>query len=121
MLEETIKITPSPVEGYPGCFLLALEGEIDSSNAQDIIKYVLNMMENDGFKHLIADFAKIRYINSTGLGAILRISKTIMAKNGNFMIVGPNENVFEIIEIVGANKLLCIYPTMEEALNTLKN
>jgi anti-anti-sigma regulatory factor len=37
------------------------------------------------------------------------------------MIVGPNENVFEIIEIVGANKLLYIYQTKEEALNSLKS
>nr|AGS54266.1 anti-sigma-factor antagonist [uncultured bacterium contig00092] len=121
MLEETLKIASSPLEEQPGCFLLTLEGELDSSNAQDVIKYVLNMIENDGLKNLIADFAKLRYINSTGLGAILRISKTLSAKNGNFMIVGPNENVFEIIEIVGANKLLYIYQTKEEALNSLKS
>jgi anti-anti-sigma factor len=120
MLEETIKIASAPIEEQPDCFLLTLEGELDSSNAQDVIKHVQSMIENDGMKHLVADFAHLRYINSTGLGAILRISKTLAAKNGSFMIVGPNENVFEIIEIVGANKLLYIYPTKEEALNSLK-
>nr|AGS54293.1 anti-sigma-factor antagonist [uncultured bacterium contig00106] len=121
MLEETIKIASAPIEEQPGCFLLTLEGELDSSNAQDVIKHVLNMIENNGMKHLLADLAKLRYINSTGLGAILRISKTIAAKSGNFMIVGPNDNVFEIIEIVGANKLLDIYSTKEEALSSLKS
>jgi anti-anti-sigma factor len=119
MLEETIKITSAPIEDHPGCFLLALEGELDSSNAQDVIKHVQSMIDNDGMKHLVADFARLRYINSTGLGAILRISKTLTARSGYFMIVGPNENVFEIIEIVGANKLLYIYPTKEEALSSL--
>jgi anti-anti-sigma factor len=120
MLEETIQITSSPVAKRRGCFLITLEGDLDSSNAQDIIKYVQNMSSNDGLVHLVADFSKLRYINSTGLGAILRISKMLISKEGSFRIANPNESVFEIIEIVGANKLLSVYQTTEEALESLK-
>jgi len=120
MLEETIQITSSPITGQHNCFLLTLEGDLDSSNAQDIIKHVQGLSTN-GLVHLVADFSKLRYINSTGLGAILRISKMLISKEGSFRIANPNESVFEIIEIVGANKLLNVYPTMEEALESLKN
>jgi len=120
MLEETIQITSSPIAEKPDCFLLTLEGDLDSSNAQDIIKYVQGLSK-DGLVHLVADFSKLRYINSTGLGAILRISKMLISREGSFRIANPNESVFEIIEIVGANKLLNVYQTMEEALESLKN
>jgi anti-anti-sigma factor len=120
MLEETIQMTSSPITEQPDCFLLTLEGDLDSSNAQDIIKYVQGLSKN-GLVHLVADFSKLRYINSTGLGAILRISKMLISKEGSFRIANPNESVFEIIEIVGANKLLNVYQTMEEALESLKN
>jgi anti-anti-sigma factor len=120
MLEETIQITSSPIAEHSDCFLLTLEGDLDSSNAQDIIKYVQGLSKN-GSVHLVADFSKLRYINSTGLGAILRISKMLISKEGSFRIASPNESVFEIIEIVGANKLLNVYQTMEEALESLKN
>jgi len=120
MLEETIQITSSPIAGQPNCFLVTLEGDLDSSNAQDMIKYVQGLSK-DSLVHLVADFSKLRYINSTGLGAILRISKMLISKEGSFRIANPNESVFEIIEIVGANKLLNVYPTMEEALESLKN
>lgn len=121
MLEETIKATSSPIVGKPGCFLLNLEGDLDSSNAQEIIKYVQNMFASDGLVHLVADFAKLRYINSTGLGVILKISKMLSTKEGSFRIANPNESVFEIIEIVGASKLLVIYKTLEEAIASLDN
>jgi anti-anti-sigma factor len=121
MLEESIQITSSPIEEQPGCFLLALEGELDSSNAQSVMKYAQTMIENNSLTCLIADFSKLRYINSTGLGAILRISKMLLEKKSTFIIAAPNEDVFEIIEIVGANKLLNIYLTKEEALNSLKS
>jgi anti-anti-sigma factor len=121
MLNETMQVTSSPIAEFQGCFLLTLEGDLDSLNAQDLIKFVQEMSEKDGLLHLIADFSKLRYINSTGLGAILRISKMLLSKKGSFGIVGPNESVYEIIEIVGANKLLKIYKTKEEALEPLKS
>lgn len=120
MLEETIQITSTPIIEQPGCFLLTLEGDLDTFNAQEIIKYVQEMSKS-GLVHLVADFSKLRYINSTGLGAILRISKMLVSKEGSFRIANPNESVFEIIEIVGANKLLNVYQTKEEALESLKN
>jgi len=120
MLEDTIQITSSPITGQPNCFLLTLEGDLDSSNAQDIIKHVQGLSK-EGLVHLVADFSKLRYINSTGLGAILRISKMLISNEGTFKIASPNESVFEIIEIVGANKLLNVYQSMEEALESLKN
>jgi anti-anti-sigma factor len=121
MLEDTIQITSSPIAEQPGCFLLTLEGDLDSSNAQDIIKHVQDLSVKEGLMHLVMDFSKLRYINSTGLGAILRISKMLLSKAGTFKIANPNESVFEIIEIVGANKLLNVYPTKEEALESLKS
>jgi anti-anti-sigma factor len=121
MLEETLHIESSPIHGHAGCFLLSFEGDLDSSNAQEVIRFVQNMSETQGLVHLLADFSKLRYINSTGLGAILRISKTLISKQGSFKIANPNENVFEVIEIVGANRLLSIYQTKEEALDSLKN
>ena len=120
MLEETMQITSTPIPELPGSFLLTLEGDLDSSNAQEIIKYVQELSKN-GLVHLVADFSKLRYINSTGLGTILRISKMLVSNSGSFRIANPNESVFEIIEIVGANKLLNVYQTKEEALESLRS
>lgn len=120
MLEETIKIESSPISELKNSFLITLDGDLDSSNAQDLIKFVQKITDNKGIVHLVVDFSKLRYINSTGLGAILRLTKMLNASKGSFKIASPNENVFEIIEIVGANKLLDVYQTKDEAIASLK-
>jgi anti-anti-sigma factor len=120
MLEDTLNITSSPIAERPGCFLLTLEGDLDSSNATGLAQLIKDLCDKEGLVHLVMDFSKLRYINSTGLGTILKISKTLATLGGSFKIASPDENVFEVIEIVGASKLLNVYQTKEEALASLK-
>lgn len=74
---------------------------------------------SEGIINLIADFKKLRYVNSTGLGILLHFSKSAKEKGGSFKIANINENVYEIIEIIGATSLLEIYDELEEAIAAL--
>lgn len=77
------------------------------------------MLFNEGFTSLIADFKNLRYVNSTGLGILLHFSKSAKEKGGSFKIANVNENVYEIIEIIGATTLLEIYDELDEAVAAL--
>ena len=68
---------------------------------------------------MVADFSRLRYINSTGLGALLFVNKKVKCVGGVFKVANVNENVLEIIEIIGADQLLEIHKTLEEALASL--
>ena len=74
----------------------------------------------DGQINVIADFKKLRYVNSTGLGILLHFSKSAKEKGGCFKIADVNENVYEIIEIIGAMSLLEIYDDVNEAIESLQ-
>ena len=76
-------------------------------------------MLNEGTLNIVADFEKLRYVNSTGLGILLHFSKSAKEKGGCFKIANVNENVYEIIEIIGATTLLDIYDELDEAINSL--
>jgi anti-sigma B factor antagonist len=84
-----------------------------------VLEKICNLF-SDGFINIIADFKKLRYVNSTGLGILLHFSKSAKEKNGSFRIANVNENVYEIIEIIGATTLLEIYDEIEEAVAALK-
>ena len=51
---------------------------------------------------------------------MLHFSKSAKEKNGSFKIANVNENVYEIIEIIGATTLLEIYDDIDEAVAALK-
>jgi anti-anti-sigma factor len=113
-----IKLEVKEVEGRPDARILEFDGDLDSTNVESTLDRV-NAIYGEGIVNIIADFSKLRYVNSTGLGILLHISKTAKNNKWTFKIAKVNDNVFEIIEIIGAHTLLDIYNDIEDALQAL--
>lgn len=119
MSEKQIKLDVESIEGHPGARLIRFEGDLDSTNVETTLGLVTKLL-GEGVRQLVADFSRLRYLNSTGLGILLHISKTARQHDGCFKIAKVNENVYEIIEIIGAHTLLDIYDKLEDAIESLK-
>ncbi len=98
--------------------MISFIGDLDATNVEDILENISSLM-NEGFVNIVADFSKLRYVNSTGLGIILHFSKVAKEKGGSFKIANVNENVYEIIDIIGATTLLDIFENVTEAVQSL--
>jgi anti-anti-sigma factor len=118
MESKQIKLEVKDVDGRSNTKIIEFDGDLDSTNVESTLDKV-NTIYGEGVANIIADFSKLRYVNSTGLGILLHISKTAKTNRWTFKIAKVNDNVFEIIEIIGANTLLDIYDTIEDALSSL--
>lgn len=119
MNEKQDLLTIENIQDFPSARLLRFVGDLDSTNAEATSNRVLDLLKT-GVKTLVADFSRLRYINSTGLGALLFVNKKVKEANGVFKVSNVNDNVFEIIEIIGADQLLEIHKTLNDALASLK-
>jgi len=117
-MESQIELKCETVKGKNEAQVIRFVGDLDATNVQTVLEKICNLF-NEGKIHIVADFAKLRYVNSTGLGILLHLSKSAKEKAGSFKIANVNENVFEIVEIIGATSLLEIYDTVEEAVASL--
>ncbi len=117
-MESQIELVFEDIRDKPGAKLIRFIGDLDATNIELVLEKVLNTM-NEGTLNIIADFKQLRYVNSTGLGILLHFSKTAKEKGGCFKIANINENVYEIIEIIGATTLLEIYDDLDEAIASL--
>ncbi|MDD5674288.1 MAG: STAS domain-containing protein [Chitinivibrionales bacterium] len=99
--------------------LVRFVGDLDATNVETVLEKICGLF-NEGFLNIVADFTKLRYVNSTGLGILLHFSKAAKEKGGSFKISNVNENVYEIIEIIGASSLLQIYDDVDAAVASLK-
>jgi len=117
-METQIQLTCEEVAGKPDVMIIRFIGDLDATNVDYITEKIFNYF-GDGFVKIIADFKQLRYVNSTGLGVLLHFNKSAKEKGGYFKIVNLNENVYEIIEIIGAASLLDIYDEMDEAVASL--
>jgi anti-anti-sigma factor len=117
-MESQIELEFAELKGKSNAKLVRFIGDLDATNVETVVEKIFNLL-NEGFVNIVGDFEKLRYVNSTGLGILLHFSKTAKEKGGAFKIANVNENVYEIIEIIGASTLLDIYDELDEAIVSL--
>ena len=60
------------------------------------------------------------FIDSTGLGTLVAALTRAKEKGGLVSLVAPTRPVSRLLEIVGINKILKCYPTLDNALSEMK-
>jgi len=118
-MESQIQLNYEDIAAKSNAKKVGFVGDLDATNVEIVLEKVCNLLA-EGYIHIVADFSKLRYVNSTGLGILLHFSKSAKEKGGSFKIACINENVYEIIEIIGATALLEIYDTLPDAIDSLQ-
>jgi anti-sigma B factor antagonist len=65
---------------------------------------------------LVIDLSNVRYIDSSGLGAIIRTQKLMIERDRYLGIVAPSGLVRRVFEISGLLTVLNIHPDLDSAL-----
>ena len=84
---------------------VALAGEVDSLNINDIEKKLLEEVE--GVTDLIFDLKDLVYISSAGLRVLLQMQK-MMKTQGSMVIKNVGSDVMDIFKVTGFVRLLNI-------------
>lgn len=100
-------------------FLLKiLANKLDASNALEIKQAVLGLKDKN-VKNLIINLNDVKYIDSSGLSAILVAHKVCTEAQGIMVLCGVSEHVLKLIKISQLDKVLDILPTEEEAIDAV--
>lgn len=90
--------------------------KLDAIHAPEL-KSEIVFLNKDGNKNLIIDLTATRYIDSSGLSAILVGNRLCNESNGSFVLCGLQENVSKLISISQLDKIFKITPTLNEAID----
>ncbi|HXW06396.1 MAG TPA: STAS domain-containing protein [Vicinamibacterales bacterium] len=88
--------------------------QLDASNAKDFKRDVAPLLET--CRHAVLDLSALRFVDSSGLGAILSCSRLLHAKGGDLKLCAMTRPVRALFELVRMHKIFDIHPTREEAL-----
>ena len=94
------------------------EEKLDSTKGPDFKSRFLTL-QAEGVKNLIVDLAPVKYIDSSGLSALLVGNRLFREGGGSFVLASVNEHVMKLITISQLDKVLDILPTIEEAVDTV--
>lgn len=84
------------------------EGRLDTATSPVFEKEVSAQL--DGVQHILMDFARLEYISSGGLRALLTIEKLIEEQDGDMRLFHVNENIMEIFDLVGFTNVITVVP-----------
>lgn len=99
--------------------LKLLAAKIDASNALELKQIFLGFKENRSAKNLILNLSGVKYIDSSGLSAVLVANKVCTEAGGIMILCGVSEHVMKLVKISQLDKILDILPTEEEAVDAV--
>jgi anti-sigma B factor antagonist len=97
--------------------VLDVEGQLIVGNRQELKQKVLDELEG-GEKRFLIDFDKTGYIDSSGLGVLVSLSKKIREQGGELRLANLNEDLRTLFELTKLDTLFQIADSRDEALTS---
>lgn len=97
--------------------LAELTGSIDATTVESFSSVMDKLLEK-GVKHLVLDCAGIKYINSTGLGILLKYVDAFSERSGGIVFTRVPQKVMLVMEMLGFNALFTIVADEAVALKS---
>ncbi|MBM4184690.1 MAG: STAS domain-containing protein [Gemmatimonadetes bacterium] len=95
--------------------LVEVEGQLIVGNRQELKQQVLDRLEK-GDRKFVIDFANTGYIDSSGLGVLVSLSKKIREQGGELRLASLNEDLRTLFELTKLDTLFRIADTKDKAL-----
>ncbi len=93
---------------------LAEPGTLEASNVEPFREEMANLVE--GTTRLLIDMGNVNFLDSSGLGALVAIWRSVSAKDGEVKLCRISPMVRTVFELTRIHRIFEIYDTEEEAL-----
>ena len=111
---------PSPfsvnVTGGGGRALVAaVAGDVDIATANDMSAAVIAALEDHPGLGVILDFSNVGFMDSSGLRAVLDISRRLDLGAASLVLLSPNRPVRKLLSLAGLDERMSLATTLDEA------
>jgi len=89
-------------------------GEIDVETAGSVAEAVSAALAR--LPRVLLDLGHVTFIDSTGLGVLVRAHRAAEVRGAGFAVVHPTAQTRKLMRVLGLDQLLHVYDTYEQAL-----
>jgi anti-sigma B factor antagonist len=107
------------ISDFDGQAVVALRGESDLADTPSVASHLIVAVAACG-PSVIVDLAGLEGIGYSGLSVLLRIRKWTRQSGGDLPLAAPQQPVRRILEATGLIDVFSVYPSVEEAANSLR-
>jgi anti-sigma B factor antagonist len=99
-----------------GVMMVSVDGQLIVANRNELKDRVMEALEAKESKFVL-DFSSTGYIDSSGLGVLVSVSKKIREAGGDLRLAGLNEDLRMLFELTKLDTLFKICDTTDEAID----
>lgn len=109
-----------PVETLDGISVAVMPvDELDASNAPEFKRDIAPVLQAN--TKLVLDLSRLRFVDSSGLGAMLSCLRQLSAKHGDLKLCGMSKQVRSVFELVRMHRIFDIAGTKEQAVRAFEH
>ncbi len=103
-----------------GVTVVALSGPIDVARALEVRDGLAGPVGESG-RRVLVDLSAVTLVDSSGVGIFVTAHRQAEAAGASFALAAASGPVGRVFELTRTNKLLRIYPTVEEGVAALRD
>ena len=90
--------------------VLDLKGKVTLGQGDELLKDKVNSLVNQGHRKIILNLADVPYVDSAGLGEIVRTYTTVSKNGGSLKLLNLTKRITDLLAIT---KLLTVFETFD--------
>jgi anti-sigma B factor antagonist len=110
-----MQITERPVGDV---MVLDVKGKITLGEGDEILKDKVNSLVNQGQRKIILNLADVPYLDSAGLGEVVRAYTTVSRQGGSLKLLNLTKRITDLLSIT---KLLTVFETFDSENDAVRS
>jgi anti-sigma B factor antagonist len=98
--------------------ILDVKGKLTIGEGDELLKDKINSLIQQGHKKLILNLEGVPYVDSAGLGEIVRTYTTVSRQGGNLKLLNLTKRIQDLLQITKLLTVFDTYDTEKEALDS---
>jgi anti-sigma B factor antagonist len=98
--------------------ILDLKGKITLGDGDEALKEKINSLVQQNRRRILLNLADVPYIDSAGLGEVVRTYTTVSRQGGQLKLVNLTKRITDLLSIT---KLLTVFDTFDSEAEALKS
>jgi anti-sigma B factor antagonist len=101
-----------------GVSILAVKGEIDIYTASALDERLSGLIAEGAYR-LVVDLTEVDFLDSTGLGVMVKTLKRVREHDGSLDVVVSNDRILKVFRITGLDQVVPLHDSLPSALESV--
>jgi anti-sigma B factor antagonist len=104
-----------------GVAVLSMKGKLTLGEGDDLLREAVQAVLDEGAHGIVLDLSQVPYIDSAGLGEIVRSYTSVTRTGGKLVLVGLTKRIDDLLSITKLKTVFDIFDSEADAVRSFSN